>query len=99
MSYFLVWGKKENSLEELLHDENLFMDVPENDTGVRTYGDAQQKDVLFKFFIHADRKQHLLHELDLVGINERTLFPGLDGIGRYIERQFRFDYNEAVSNS
>ena len=48
---------------------------------------------------YADRKQPLLRELDMVGINEKTLFPGLDGIGRYMERKFRFDYNEAVENT
>lgn len=98
-SYFMVWGKKEEPLEDLLLAENVFMDIPEKDTGIRSFGDAQQRDILFRFVISADRKQPLLHELDLVGINEKTLFPGLDGIGRYIERQYRFDYNEAVSNS
>lgn len=31
----------------------------------------------------------------MLGINEKTLFSGLDGIGRYIERKYRFDYAEA----
>lgn len=96
-SYFLVWGSKKDSLEKLLQDENLFMDLPENDNGVRLYGEAQQKDILFKFIIPSDRKQIMLHELDIVGINEKTLFPGLDGIGRYVERQYRFDYKETIS--
>ena len=47
-------------------------------------------------YIHADRKQTLMRELDSVGINEKTLFPGLDGIGRYVEQRFRFNYNEAM---
>lgn len=37
-----------------------------------------------------------MRELDSVGINEKTLFPGLDGIGRYVEQRFRFNYNEAM---
>ena len=40
----------------------------------------------------------ILHQLDSLGINEKTLFPGLDGIGRYIERRYRFDYNEHLNN-
>ena len=97
-SFFLVWGKKKEAFEDLLASEQLFMDLPEIDNGSRVYGKAQQTDSLFRFLIHADRKQPLLHELDMVGVNEKTLFPGLDGIGRYIERQYRFDYNEAVEN-
>lgn len=81
----------------MLQDENLFMDLPENDNGVRLYGEAQQKDILFKFIIPSDRKQIMIHELDSVGINEKTLFPGLDGVGRYVERQYRFDYKETIS--
>lgn len=97
-SYFLVWGTKKEAFEDLLVDEQLFMELPEEDNGTRVYGTAQETDSLFKFLIHADRKQPLLHELDMVGINEKTLFPGLDGVGRYIERQYRFDYNEAVES-
>lgn len=97
-SYFLVWGTKKEAFEDQLVDEQLFMELPEEDNGIREYGTAQETASLFKFLIHADRKQPLLHELNMVGINEKTLFPGLDGIGRYIERQYRFDYNEAVES-
>lgn len=95
-SYFMVWGTKEASLEQMMSDERLWMDLPERDTGMRVLGSEQHEAALFKFRIHADRKQPLLHELDMIGINEKTLFPGLDGIGRYIERKFRFDYNESL---
>ncbi|MCR4963454.1 MAG: FRG domain-containing protein [Firmicutes bacterium] len=95
-SYFLVWGAKKEPLEDMLLNDELFMELPEVDNGIRLYGDDQQNNILFKFFIHADSKQPLLHELDMVGINEKTLFPGLDGIGRYVERQYRFDYNETI---
>ena len=98
-SFFLVWGAKKEPLEDMLKDGEYYMDLPEVDNGIRTYGDAQLENILFRFFIHADRKQPLLHELDMVGINEKTLFPGLDGIGRYVERQYRFDYNEALSTA
>lgn len=70
------------------------MVLPKEDNGKRVYGKHENKALLFKFDIFADRKQFLMRELDTVGINEKTLFPGLDGIGSYIERKFRFDYNE-----
>ena len=95
-SYFLVWGANKKPFEEMI-SADLYMDLPETENGIRMIGEAQQSDILFKFFIHADRKQPLLRELNMVGINEKTLFPGLDSIGRYVERQYRFDYNELLS--
>ena len=73
--------------------------LAQKNSNVRSYGQHEQEALLFSFLIYADRKQPLLRELDMVGINEKTLFPGLDGIGRYVERKFRFDYNEAVENT
>jgi hypothetical protein len=95
-SYFMVWGKLRNPLETMLSADNLQMILPDTDDGSRVYGKEQEEGLLFRFDIYADRKQPLLHELDIVGINEKTLFPGLDGIGRYVERKYRFDYNETM---
>lgn len=95
-SYFMVWGTLCQPLERMLSADNLQMNLPETDDGSRTYGKEQEDGLLFRFNIYADRKQPLLHELDTVGINEKTLFPGLDGIGRYVERKYRFDYNETI---
>ena len=30
--------------------------------------------------------KHILEQLDECGTNEKTLFPGLDSIGKYIKR-------------
>ena len=98
-SYFMVWGAKESRFEEMFSDEKYHMRLPEKDSNERSYGQHEQEALLFSFLIYADRKQPLLRELDMVGINEKTLFLGLDGIGRYVERKFRFDYNEAVENT
>lgn len=95
-SYFMVWGILREPLERMLSADNLQMNLPETDDGSRIYGKEQEEGLLFRFNIYADRKQPLLHELDTVGINEKTLFPGLDGIGRYVERKYRFDYNETI---
>lgn len=97
-SYFMVWGTKKEALENLLKDECYEMKLPETNDGERTYGIEQEQAILFKFHVYAACKQPLLHELDMVGINEKTLFPGLDGIGKYVERKYRFDYNEAMGS-
>ena len=96
-SCFLVWGKNEAELEAQLSDEKYAMKYPDASAPERCYGVHQEEALLFKFVIPADRKQFLLRELDTVGINEKTLFPGLDGTGRYIEHKYRFNYNEALS--
>lgn len=96
-SYFMVWGTKEESFEQQFSDDKYLMRLPRTDNGIRTYGEHEREAILFSFTIPAGSKQHLLRELDTVGINEKTLFPGLDGIGRYVERKFRFNYFEAIS--
>lgn len=97
-SYFMVWGKQDIPFEKMFTDDKYWMEIPEKEPGFRTYGDQQVKNMLFSIKVFADRKQPILHELDSLGINEKTLFPGLDGIGRYIERRYRFDYNEHLNN-
>ena len=97
--YFMAWGEKKSRFEEMFSDEKYYMCLPEKDSNIRLFGQHEKEALLFSFLIHADRKQPLLRELDMVGINERTLFPGLDGIGRYVEMKYRFDYNEAVENN
>ena len=97
--YFMAWGAMESRFEEMFSEEKYHMHLPEEDSDERSYGQHEQEALMLSFLIYADRKQYLLRELDMVGINERTLFPGLDGIGKYVERKFRFDYNEAAENS
>jgi hypothetical protein len=43
----------------------------------------------FEVTISADQKLNILGRLDNLGINGETLFPGPDGVGRYIESSAR----------
>ena len=79
-SYFMIWGTQRKPLEYLLNSEETKMDLPEKENGIRAYGTHEITALLFRFIVLADRKQSILHELDTVGINEKNLFPGLDGI-------------------
>ena len=88
-SSFMVWGIKEEPLETLLKDR--YCDI--GSLSAISWENLKPA-ILFKVTIPANYKQKLLRELDLAGISEKTLFPGLDGIGRYIERRFRFNYEE-----
>lgn len=91
----MVWGADPIALENIFTPEMYCMQFQENTNG-RVYGNHERNALSFALYIHADRKQTLMRELDSVGINEKTLFPGLDGIGRYVEQRFRFNYNEAM---
>ena len=97
-SYFLVWGEDKRSLTDLFKDKKYYMELSECETGETVYGQQQLEALFFTVNVHADRKQKILRELDLLGINEKSLFPGLDGVGRYIEWRYRFNYNEAIEN-
>lgn len=95
-SYFMVWGENHESFEAMFSDEKYRMKLPEKDTGIRIY-ETRNEGLYFKFFIKKEHKLPLIRELNTVGINDKTLFPGLDGIGRFVERSYRFDLQEAYN--
>jgi len=97
-SYFMVWGNKKNPLEELIPEQNRMLQTNLDKSGIRFYGPLKEKGILLKLIIDHSQKPEILHQLDILGINEKTLFPRLDGIGKYVERKYRFDYVEAINN-
>ncbi|SFH76245.1 FRG domain-containing protein [Pseudobutyrivibrio sp. OR37] len=100
-SFFMAWGTTETPLEEMFSEEKNQMKIINGnvgDDGFKSYESARLDEFIMSTIIPADRKQAILHELDTIGINEKTLFPGIDGIGRYVERLYRFDFNEYLQN-
>jgi hypothetical protein len=93
-SMFMVWGQREEPFDSFFTEDNR-MRSNKDDDGSRGFGTKQFDEMIFDFHIFSDRKQPILRELDICGINEKTLFPGLDGTGRYIEMKYRFDLEEA----
>ena len=85
----MVWGTREEPLEDILKECSFYIKPSE----IGSIEERKEK-MLFKVTISVDHKRQLLREFDLAGISEKTLFPGLDGIGQYIERRYRFDYEE-----
>lgn len=92
-SMLMVWGKKELSFSDFFTSDNWMRSNKKMDNS-RSYGKNQNNEMIFDFHIASDRKQSILRELDLYGVNEKTLFPGLDGIGRYTEMKYRCDLEE-----
>lgn len=81
-SRFMLWPDEGYNLDDRIKNEN-WMDIEEPTTEPKSYRFA------YKVIIPKDKKSELLKELDLIGINEKMLFPGLDGIGRYSDYLFR----------
>lgn len=84
-SRFLLWGKDDKPLEEMIGNQNKMTLSPD---GVACEIANDQR---FLANIHVSRKSkhNIMQELDLLGVNEKAVFPGLDGIGRYIERYYK----------
>lgn len=105
-SYFMVWGTEETAFDitffsdesEEPNDHQMKLDSEENLGDERVFGEHARTAFLFKFLVPCNRKPFIIRELDMVGINEKTLFPGLDGIGRYIEQKFSFNYDELIES-
>lgn len=95
-SFFMVWGNKEEPLEDMIAPENLML-FSNKIKSARCFSATQYDQFLLKITISKSEKYKIIRQLDMLGINEKTLFPGLDGIGKYLERKYRFDYSQLDS--
>jgi len=91
-SQFMVWGNNKQPLEDILSDKSHNLEYFD-DKEIKLLA-IKRSNVLYRIKIPARNKQRILRELDLIGISEKSLFPGLDGIGKYIERSHRIDVDE-----
>ena len=89
-SWFMAWGTKNDALENMV-EEYILYEFTRQRKQTYVYTGKSKKKFLFRFLIPKSNKQSIMRQLDHIGINAKTLFPGLDGIGKYIERKYRFD--------
>lgn len=78
-SIFMIWGADRHPLTDLIN-ANEFM-VAENVTN-------QEFGIICSIDIPANCKCELINQLNLCGINEKFIYPGMDGIGRYIKQKY-----------
>lgn len=88
-SWFMVWGNNEQSLENMIGKRTHQMIYINNISDKLERTTTQE--FWHRFLICSESKQQILRELDTVGINEKTLFPGMDGVGRYVEMKYHSD--------
>ncbi|MEE0547507.1 MAG: FRG domain-containing protein [Peptococcaceae bacterium] len=82
-SRFLIWGEKQSALEDMIKPDNEM----QLDTGMNV-DFINDEHFLGKMIVPAECKKGIMKELDLLNINEKSIFPGLDGIGRYLNKYY-----------
>lgn len=83
-SQFMIWGAKQGKLTDFMQPSYYMRDdedVCNKETGI-----------ICSILIPASEKRKLLSQLDICGVNEKTVYPGLDGVGRYIQRKYSSKY-------
>lgn len=94
-SIFMIWGSNMSCLDNLIPDE-LSMVYKSDNKRNNEFKLGEQNPIFMQIKIYPDQKKRFLRQLDMMGVNEKSLFPGLDGIGRYVESRYRFNYSEAI---
>lgn len=101
-SHFMIWGDCQQPLDKMIQR----LELTKKGTALRFYkiekGEQTQSSfsdtALHHLIIPAESKLRILRELDQLGINNATLFPGLDGIGKTIAWQCNF-FNRDLDNA
>ncbi|KJS14713.1 MAG: hypothetical protein VR69_16765 [Peptococcaceae bacterium BRH_c4b] len=91
-SRFLIWGTDTRPLGEMITENEYMVLSPE---GIR-YEKLYDTRFIFQFKISSCYKYSILKQLNICGINEKALFPGLDGIGRYIADIYRTNTDDLL---
>ena len=87
-SVFLIWGKSHSPLEQLIKYPNYIS--PNNNHN------EQDRHILGKIRIPHSSKENIINQLEICGINEKFIFPGMDGIGHYIRNKYSDPINPMV---
>lgn len=98
-SCFMIWGTEKKPLNEIISSKNyMVVNNVETDGTILDEVDYNDKRFIFPLIINKDKKQLILDKLRMMGFNEKTLFPGLDGAGRLIKEKYSYDYNFVDEN-
>ena len=78
-SVFMLWGADQRPVTaNILGIEYMSTGIVNN----------AENGLICSVSIPAARKKGLLNALDLCGVNEKFIYPGLDGIGKYINKKY-----------
>lgn len=81
-SYFMLWGRNHGALTDIIKAEDYMILDEEKVNGRDGVG------VLCAIEIPAECKDNILQQLDMIGINEKFIYPGLEGIGKTLSNKY-----------
>lgn len=84
-SMFMIWGSRECALTEMISEPN-YMNMDDNEVIT-----SDSPAFLYALEINPERKSEILKQLDMLGINEKFIYPGLEGIGKTIAKKYSAD--------
>ena len=97
-SWFMVWGADMRPLTQIINE------VEKAEQGKALYNESyatgvtalveKHETALLHIRIPAENKLQILRDLDTMNINQGTLFPSLDGIGRTVEWRKRLQLKD-----
>ena len=79
-SVFMLWAGKHEKLTSFFKPEHYMKNIE----------DVNNQDVgaLYLVQIASNDKKAILQQLDMCGINEKFIYPGVDGVGRFIRKKY-----------
>ena len=78
-SIFMLWGSYQGAFTANISEKEYMS------TGIVENADGG---VLCSILIPAGNKKELLNALHSCGVNEKFIYPGLDGVGKYINKKY-----------
>ena len=81
-SIFMIWASERYELTYFMNPENYMTDDPTIEN--------RETGILCELTIPYMNKKELLKQLEMCGINEKFIYPGLDGIGRFIRNKYSY---------
>jgi len=84
-SMFMLWSANRAELTHMMQ--------PNHYMSLEKAVENQETGILYPIIIPADAKVNLLKQLDLCGVNEKYIYPGIDGIGRYIRNKYSSSFD------
>lgn len=79
-SIFMLWGAQRQELTYFMKPEYWMSN--ENNPNNKEIG------IIYYILIPGNKKAEILKQLNLFGINEKFIYPGLDGVGRFIKKKY-----------
>lgn len=90
-SMFMMWAGLKDPLDALFTDTKYWISK-DNESNIST-------GIIGRFVIPYQSKSIILRQLDASGINEKTLYRGLDGVGRYLSNKYKVSGNNMKNDA